>query len=65
LVKRVLGWDWTYHAYREWDGWSVEHNSDPNNHEPTTEPTKRKKLLLDWFGKNKKPGRHLKESLKK
>jgi hypothetical protein len=19
------GWDWTYHAYREWDGGSVEH----------------------------------------
>ena len=18
------GWDWTYHAFREWDGWSVE-----------------------------------------
>ena len=20
------GWDWTYHAFREWDGWSVEHD---------------------------------------
>ena len=19
------GWDWTYHAFREWSGWSVEH----------------------------------------
>jgi hypothetical protein len=49
-------WDWTYHAYREWDGWSVEHGSDPKDHQPTAEPTNRKKLLLDWFGRNKKPG---------
>jgi formylglycine-generating enzyme required for sulfatase activity len=20
------GWDWTYHAFREWKGWSVEHD---------------------------------------
>ena len=50
------GWDWTYHAYREWDGWSVEHGSDPNDHNPTSEPTDRKKLLLKWFGRNEKLG---------
>ena len=22
---RDYGWDWTYHAFREWSGWSVEH----------------------------------------
>ena len=22
------GWDWTYHAFREWQGWSVEHEGD-------------------------------------
>lgn len=49
------GWDWTYHAYREWDGWSVEHSSDPNDHQPTVEPTDRKLLLLSWFAKNEKP----------
>jgi hypothetical protein len=49
------GWDWTYHAYREWDGWSVEHGSDPNDHAPTKEPTDRKKLLLQWFAQNEKP----------
>ncbi len=49
------GWDWTYHAYREWDGWSVEHGSDPQDHRPTQEPTDRKKLLLDWFAKNVRP----------
>jgi hypothetical protein len=49
------GWDWTYHAYREWDGWSVEHSSDPKDRQPTTEPTDRKELLLSWFARNKKP----------
>jgi len=47
-----LSWDWTYHAYREWDGWSVEHGPDPKHHKPTAEPTDRKTLLLDWFCKN-------------
>ena len=23
-----FGWDWTYHAFREWQGWSVEHECD-------------------------------------
>lgn len=49
-----LGWDWAYHAYREWDGWSVEHGPDPNNHQPTDKPTARKELLLEMFAKNKK-----------
>ncbi len=51
------GWDWTYHAYREWDGWSVEHSNSPEDHQPTKNPTDRKKLLLDWFARNKKPTR--------
>jgi len=49
------GWDWTYHAYREWDGWSVEHGSDRNDRRPTAEPTDRKELLLSWFARNEKP----------
>ena len=49
------GWDWTYHAYREWDGWSVEHGPDPNNHQPSVAPTARKELLLYWFAKNVNP----------
>ena len=49
------GWDWSYHAYREWDGWSVEHGPDEKDRQPTKEPTNRKKLLLEWFAKNKKP----------
>jgi len=47
-------WDWSYHAYREWDGWSVEHGLDMKDHQPTTQPTDRKKLLLEWFARNQK-----------
>lgn len=50
-----FGWDWTYHAYREWDGWSVEHSSNRADHVPTKEPTDRKKLLLKWFARNQQP----------
>ncbi len=49
------GWDWTYHAYREWDGWSVEHGPDPNDHRPSAQPTDRMQLLLGWFARNEKP----------
>lgn len=51
------GWDWTYHAFREWPGWSVEHANlpyDRNNHPRATEPTDRFLVLQKWF-KNNKP----------
>ena len=25
------GWDWTYHAFREWNPWSVEHEGGPDD----------------------------------
>lgn len=46
------GWDWTYHAFREWEGWSVEIGNDKNNSNYTQEPTERKRFLLKWFAKN-------------
>ena len=49
------GWDWTYHAFREYHGWSVEHGADPANHERSPTPTDRQRVLLDWFAKNVKP----------
>ena len=45
-------WDWSYHAYREWDGWSVEHGAEKSNRKPSPTPTDRKKLLLKWFAEN-------------
>ncbi len=49
-------WDWSYHAFREWDGWSVEHGPDRQNRRPAPSPTDREELLRSWFAKNQKPG---------
>ena len=49
------GWDWSYHAFREWQGWSVEHGSDPKDTKPSATPTDRQKLLQRWFALNQKP----------
>jgi hypothetical protein len=49
------GWDWAYHAFREWHGWSVEHGSDPKDINPSPKPTDREKLLRRWFAKNVRP----------
>ncbi|MCC6232073.1 MAG: cellulase family glycosylhydrolase [Verrucomicrobiales bacterium] len=49
------GWDWSYHAFREWNGWSVEHGSDREDTRPAAEPTDRQRLLQGWFGRNEKP----------
>ncbi len=54
-VFEEYGWDWTYHAYREWDGWSVEHGSNRGDRSPSKEMTDRKRLLLRWFEQNRKP----------
>jgi hypothetical protein len=51
------GWDWSYHAFREWDGWSTEHGPDPANHARLAVPTTRHKLLREWFSQNQKPDR--------
>lgn len=48
-------WDWSYHAFREWSGWSVEHGSDPADDRPSPTPTDRQKLLRSWFSRNEKP----------
>lgn len=47
------GWDWAYHAFREWHGWSVEHGGDPANTARSKTPTAREKLLREWFAKNR------------
>jgi len=49
------GWDWTFHAYREWDGWSLEHGPDQADRTPTKEPTDRKLAVLKWLKLNEKP----------
>ena len=43
------GWDWCYHAFREWGGWSVEREGPDANHLVPAADTPRKKALIDGF----------------
>jgi hypothetical protein len=54
-IFEEYGWDWSYHAYREWSGWSLEHGPDKADEQPTQAPTERMKMMLNWFSKNEKP----------
>lgn len=49
-----LNCSWTYHAYREWQGWSVEHDENIDNENRVDYDTDRKKVLLKYFEKNRK-----------
>jgi endoglucanase len=49
------GWDWAYHAFREWDGWSVEHGPNRYEHKRADAPTDRETLLRSWFNRNARP----------
>lgn len=53
-IFEEYGWDWSYHAFREWDGWSVEHSSDVSDKKPASQDTDRKKILLKYFERNRK-----------
>ncbi len=47
-VFNEFEWDWTYHAYREYEGWSVEHEGTDRKHCPRVRyDTERKKILVD------------------
>ena len=47
-------WDWAYHAFREYHGWSLEHGANKANRLPVHYSTYRKQLLLQWFSQNEK-----------
>ena len=51
-IFEEYGWDWSYHAFREWINWSVEHANDIDDEQPTTEPTDRLLVLLKYFRNN-------------
>jgi hypothetical protein len=40
-IFEAHGWDWSYHAFREWSGWTVEHRDDRNDTQPATASTAR------------------------
>ena len=47
-----FGWNWDYHAFREWQGWNVEIIGDKDHPQPSPVPTDRQLLLMEWFKKN-------------
>jgi hypothetical protein len=54
-IFEAHNWDWTYHAFREWNGWSVEHGPDRQDNNRAETPTVRQQLLCAWFALNQKP----------
>ena len=52
-IFEEYGWDWSYHAFREWSGWSVEHSENPKITEPVNGDTVRRRVLLKYFKRNK------------
>lgn len=48
-IFNEYGWDWTYHAFREWDGWSVEHEARGWKKMAPSADNPRKRALLDGF----------------
>jgi len=54
-IYEEYGWDWMFHGYPEWHGWSPLLDNDPWNEKRPSIPTGTEKLLKEWFGKNVKP----------
>lgn len=51
-VFEEYGWDWTYHSFREWQGWSLEcEGEDQNSFRPSPD-NDRKRVLLKALEKN-------------
>lgn len=48
-VFKEYGWHWTYHAFREWDGWSVEHEATGWRKFRPAADTPRKRALVEGF----------------
>ncbi len=48
-VFEEYGWDWSYHAFREWHAWNVELGPNPDDQTPAGGPTSRQKALMDGF----------------
>ncbi|MEY3896185.1 MAG: hypothetical protein RLZZ214_1705 [Verrucomicrobiota bacterium] len=48
------GWDWSYHAFREWHGWNLELGPDRNQLTPEQLPNARLNALLKWTRQNQR-----------
>ena len=57
---REYGWDWTYHAFREWPGWSVEHEPTafgmaPDCFRPSADNPRKRALMKALRGTIRNP----------
>jgi hypothetical protein len=48
------GWPWTYHAFREWSGWSLEHVGGPDEPIEAEEPTDRYLTVQEYLDRNRR-----------
>ena len=46
-------WDWTFHSFREWQGWDPEYDEDPRSTVPSSRETARLKVLKQAFVLNR------------
>lgn len=54
-IFEEYGWDWSYHAFREWSGWSLEHGPEEQNDKPAVQKTTRFKVIEHWLKQNRPP----------
>ena len=52
-LMEEYGWDWTYHAFREWAGWSLEHDGVGVQKCVPSTGNARQRVLLEALGKNR------------
>lgn len=52
-IFEEYGWDWSYHAFREWSGWSLEHEGEPGKPLRPSADNDRKRVMLEAFRKNR------------
>ena len=58
-IFEEFGWDWTYHAFREWAGWSLEHVGTKGFGIKYNPDNPRMKTVLEILKKNKNRNRRL------
>jgi len=52
-IFEEYGWDWTYHAFREWQGWSLEHETDALGKIVPSFENPCKRIVLETLKKNR------------
>ena len=51
-IFEKYGWDWTFHAFREWDGWDAEMGPDSKDRTRIGD-TPRRRVLIRAMKQNK------------